>query len=125
MNGKIPPNIEIEFVNKVRLLLIRLAQTETDENGLRNAVMESERQWLEGVLGIHRKELGIQNPADVEDALVACGILERKPPALRVVRQSSQQAGCEGESVSQTLAPTNDGCELCGSVLGGRFRQDG
>jgi len=99
MKSTIPPNIEIEFVNKVRLLLIRLAQTEDENNGLRNAVMESERQWLEGVLGIHRKELGLQNPADVEDALVNCGILERKPQPLPQPLR---------------VAPTNEACELCG-----------
>lgn len=79
------PQQQLEFVNKVRVMLIRLAQTEHDDNGLRNAVIDPERQWLEGFLGIHRKELATENPSVVDDVLAACGIIEKKPQPLRVV----------------------------------------
>lgn len=66
------------FMDNLRLMLIRMAQTDDRPPSERKAAIERPRQFLEGFLGIDRAELAVENPATVDDVLIACGILNRR-----------------------------------------------
>lgn len=63
------------FVDRVRMLLIRLAQTEQRPPSERNRAIEQDRQYLEGYLGIDRGKLMNENPPTVDEVLKMTGIL--------------------------------------------------
>jgi len=53
--------VDQNFVDNVRLLLIRMAQCESKSNGMGLAKIEKPRQYLEGSLGIDRKVLASED----------------------------------------------------------------
>lgn len=65
--------VDKRFIDEVRMLLIRLAQTESRPATERNQQIETHRQYAEGYLGIKRDKLKSENTANVDDVLDMCG----------------------------------------------------
>lgn len=64
-----------KLVDSLRLLLIKMAQTDDRPPSERNIEIEQPRQFCEGYLGIKRKELASLNQADVDEVLHLTGFL--------------------------------------------------
>jgi len=64
-----------KLMDSLRLLLIKMAQTDDRPPSERNIEIEKPRQFCEGYLGIKRKELASLNQAEVDEVLHLTGFL--------------------------------------------------
>lgn len=67
-----------KLINKLRMLLIRLAQSDDDIPEQIHDLIERDRQYCEGFLGIKRDVLNTENTVvvDHDRFLKSCGFLE-------------------------------------------------
>ncbi|MAG28103.1 hypothetical protein CMI47_21465 [Candidatus Pacearchaeota archaeon] len=70
--------VNATLIQHLRLLLIRLAQTDDRPPSERKVAIERHRQYCEGYLGVKRDELDSENRTAVDGVLVSTGVVDAK-----------------------------------------------